>query len=147
MRLCLIAACLFSLVCLVQGQNPQLIKTDKIEGIICTNFADWSFDVSAKEFWTPTKKDVFTAEEQIEAYLKTDPHHPDILRKLPGYKRQYVGIIVDGHKRIFCRFYCWLPEPLSDQPIFVSDGGECYFRIQYDFVDKKCHDFWVNGSV
>lgn len=64
---------------------------------------------------------------------------------LPEYKRQYVGIVVDGHKRIFCNFFCADDLPLSDKPFVVFDGGEWFFRIQYDLEDKKCYHFNANG--
>src|ERR1700750_3259893 len=60
------------LVTTVVGQDSRNIKTDKIEGVICTNFAAWKSIVPATEFWTPTKDDVLAAEPQIEAYLKRD---------------------------------------------------------------------------
>ncbi len=131
----------------VFAQDSRTVKTDNINGLICTNFADWKFMINATEFWTPTKEDVLAAENQIEAYLKTESkfHTPDLWRKLPEYKRQYVGIVVNGHKRIFCNFFCWSHRPLDDKPVFVFDGGECFFRIQYDLDDKRCYDFNANG--
>jgi hypothetical protein len=129
------------------AQDSRTIKTDTIDGLICTNFADWKFMVRATEFWTPTKDDVLAAENQIEAYLKKDSkfHTSNLWRKLPEYKRQYVGIVVNGHKRIFCNFFCWSHRSLDDKPVFVFDGGECFFRIQYDLDDKQCYDFNANG--
>ncbi len=129
------------------GQDSRSVKTDKVNGLICTNFADWKSMVKATEFWTPTKDDVLTAEDQIEAYLKKDSkfHTPDLWRKLPEYKRQYIGIVVNGHQRIFCNFFCWSQLPLNEKPVFVFDGGECFFRIQYDLDEKTCYDFNANG--
>jgi len=132
----------------IVGQDPRTVKTDKIDGLICTNFADWKFMFTTTEFWTPTKDDVLAAENQIEAFLKKEskPHAANLWRKLPDYKRQYLGIVVNGHKRIFCNFYCRSHRiPLDDKPVLVEDGGECFFRIQYDLNDKQCYDFNVNG--
>lgn len=130
------------------GQDSRNIKTDKIEGVICTNFAAWKSVFPATEFWTPTKDDVVAAEPRIEAYLKRESKNfrtTDLWRKLPDYKRQYVGIVVNGHKRIFCRFFCFFPGPLDDKPIRVEDGGECFFRIEYDLDDQQCHNFEANA--
>src|SRR5215831_2288681 len=140
----------FSILLLVTtavGQESQNIKTEKIEGVICTNFAAWKSMVPATEFWTPTKEDVLAAEPQIEAYLKSNTklRTADLWRKLPDYKRQYVGIVVNGHKRIFCRFFCSLPFQLTDKPFWVEDGGECYFRIEYDMDDQRCYNFAANA--
>src|SRR6185295_9968804 len=127
------------------------VKTDKIDGNIYTNFADWKPLVQATEFWTPTKEEVLKAEQKIEEYLRSDSaRHVDLSRKLPNYKRQYVGIIVNGHKRIFCNFLCSSAFFLSEYvfvPIVVDDGGECFFRIEYDLVDKKCYNFNANGNA
>jgi hypothetical protein len=139
--LCLLGAVGFA-------QDSTTVKTDKTEGIICTNFSDWKFMVTAREFWTPTKAEVLQAEEQIEEHLKSNPNRYRALwRKLPDYKRQYLGIVVAGHKRIFCNFFCWTDRPLSDKPVFVFDGGECFFRIEYDLKDKKCYNFNANGEA
>ena len=119
------------------AQDSRTVKADTIDGLICTNFSDWKFMVNATEFWTPTKEDVLATENQIEAYLKKDSkfHTPDLWRKLPKYKR------------IFCNFFCWSHRPLDDKPVFVFDGGECFFRIQYDLDDKQCYDFNANGDA
>ena len=143
--LCLLA---LSLTTAAVGQDSRNIKTDKIEGIICTNFAAWRSVVATTEFWTPTNDDVLAAETQIEAYLKTKSKNlrtTDLWRKLPDYKRQYVGIMVKGHKRIFCRFFCRFPGPLNDKAFRVEDGGECFFRIEYDLDDQQCYNFEANA--
>ena len=128
------------------GQESMIVKTDRSEGIICTNFSDWSFWLKGKEFWTPTKEQVLKAEEKIKEYLKHNSpgHAPDLWQDLPKYKRQYVGIIVDGHKRIFCNFYRW-DRPLSSKPVFVLDGGADFFQLEYDLEDRKCYNFRTNG--
>ena len=148
MRFLLVLSTLFLLTPPVFGQESKTIKTERIEGVICTNFSDWTFMVKAKEFWTPTKEQVMKAEEKIEEYLKNNPvsNAHDLWRKLPDYKRQYVGVIVDGHKRIFCNFYCW-NKRLSDKPVFVFDGGACFFRIEYDVDNQKCYNFETNGDA
>jgi hypothetical protein len=131
----------------VFGQESGKVKTDKIEGIICANVSDWKLMVTAKEIWTPTREEVLKAEEKVEDHLKNNPlsYAADLWRQLPDYKRQYVGIIVGGHKRIFCNFFCWTERPLTEKPVFVLDGGECFFRIEYDLEDKKCYNFNANG--
>ncbi len=135
----------------VFSQDSVTVKTDKIDGIIYTNFADWKPLVQATEFWTPTKEEVLKAEEKIEEYLRSDPaRYAELWRKLPNYKRQYVGIIVNGHKRIFCNFFCsktFFPSEYLSVPLVVDDGGECFFRIEYDLGDKKCYNFNANGNA
>jgi len=122
------------------------VKTDKVDGIICTNWAEWKFISKNKEFWTPTKEQVLQAEEGIEQNLKDNPprESPNLWRKFSKYKRQYLGITVDGHKRIYCNFYC-SGEPLSEHPVFYDDGGDCFFHVQYDVEEQKCYALSING--
>ena len=127
-------------------QESMTIKTDEVEGLICTNFSEWKFILKEKDFWTPTKAQALKAEERIKEHLKNKPlsYVPDLWRKLPKYKRQYVGIIVNGHKRIFCNFYR-SDEPLSDKPFFEFDGPYVCFWIEYDIEDQKCYNFEYSG--
>jgi len=129
-------------------QESVIIKTDKIEGIICENLTEWKFIFENKELWIPTKEEILEAEEKIEQYLKDNPskRSPELWRKLSKYKRQYVGVVVDGHKRIFCNFYC-SDKPLDSKPYLVSDGGDCYFQIEYDLKDKDCYSLLINGEA
>ena len=129
-------------------QESVTIKTDKFEGIICANLSDWKNLLENKELWIPTKEQVFESEERIEQYLKDNPNKKslNLWQELSKYKRQYVGIVVDGHKRIFCNFYC-SDEPLSSKPYFVSDGGDCYFQIEYDLNNKNFYNLIVNGEA
>ncbi len=148
MRLLLPITILLLLSTALLGQDSKTVKTDKIEGIICTNVADWKFMVKAKEFWTPRKEDVLKAEEKIEDHLRNNTvgHAPDLWRRLPDYQRQYVGIVIDGRKRIFCNFLCSKQKPLTARPVLVFDGGECFFTIVYDLGDQKCYNFKTSGS-
>jgi hypothetical protein len=143
MRLSLCVSFILVATVVASGQDTRTIKTEKINGLICTNVTDWKSVVKATEFWTPTKEDVLAAEDQITAYLKKNPkfHMPDLWRKLPEYSRQYLGIVVNGHRRIFCTFFCSADLPLTDKPFVEFDGGECFFRVQYDVDEKQCYDF------
>jgi hypothetical protein len=86
------------------------------------------------------------AEAEVERFLKDEPpaQAPDLWQKLPRYKRQYVGVIVDGRKRIFCNFYC-TKEPLTCKPVIYADGGECFFKIEYDVDGRKVERLNING--
>ena len=137
---------LFSLT--IFGQESITIKTDKIDGIICANLSEWKYRFENKKLWMPTKDQVLEAEKGIEQYLKDKPdsYSPNLWHKLSKYKRQYIGIVVKRHKRIFCNFYC-SDEPLSSKPYFVKDGGDCYFQIEYDLKDKVCYNLSINGDA
>jgi hypothetical protein len=128
--------------------NEVVIKTDKFEGVICSNFSEWSFVNESNSFWIPTKDQILEAEDVIEKYLKDKPptKSPKLWQKLTRYKRQYVGIVVDGSKRIYCNFYCE-DRPLSDDPLAVKDGGDCFFRVEYDIEKRKPYNLLINGDA
>ena len=132
------------------AQESRRVKTETIDGLICTNFSEWRIFTSASTFWTPTTEQALEAEREIETYLKKDSklHSADLWRKLSHYQRQYVGIFINGHKRIFCNFFHrFSPGELTQTPYIAFDGGESFFRIQYDLDDKKCYGFDANGNA
>ncbi len=138
-----------------ETDNAKIIKTNKLEGIICTNYKEWEFLFPQDcIFWQPSKKEVLKAETDIEKYLAQSklPRASRILNKLPEYRRQYIGITVDGHKRIYCNFFYREyhgnnKSPLTEKPVLVDDGGEWFFKIQYDMQEDKCLDLAINGEA
>ena len=129
-------------------QSAVTIKTEKVKGIICTNRKQWESMFEDKKFWRPTKGQVLKAEAEIERFLKDKPpaQSPNLWQKLPRYKRQYVGVIIDGHKRIYCDFSC-SEDPLSCQPVIHSDGGDCFFQVEYDVEGQKVEWLRINGDA
>ncbi len=148
MKLILCVSLLFLSNSVFQNQSSHKIETEKVKGIICTDAKQWEFTFKGKEFWTPTKEQVLDAEAEIERVLKDKPpaESPDLWQKLPLYKRQYVGIIINGHKRIFCNFYC-TEEPLDCKPVLYADGGDCFFKIEYDVEGRKVEKLEINGNA
>jgi hypothetical protein len=76
-----------------------------------------------------------------------------ILDELVTYRRQYIGIVVDGgSRRILVNCF---PGPSVDpsdfyaywrqQPVLVLDGGFRYWRIQYDVDTGQFMEFDSNG--
>jgi hypothetical protein len=131
-----------------QNPSPITIETDKIKGIICEGTKQWQYRFKGKKLWMPTKEQVLDAEVEIERFLKDKPpaQSPNLWHKLPSYKRQYVGFIVKGHKRIFCNFYC-TEERLDCNPVVYDDGGACFFRIEYDVEGQKVIKIDFNGEA
>ncbi|HEX8844193.1 MAG TPA: hypothetical protein VF791_06095 [Pyrinomonadaceae bacterium] len=132
-----------------------MVKTEKFEGIIIprekgSDFASGLFQPEVKEFWTPDKVEVLKLERGISAYLKKPESKasPGLWSKLMSYKRQYVGIVKNGHKKIFANFFCdaggrdW-----KTTPIFVLDGGDCFFTILYDPNSDAFSDLSINGEA
>jgi hypothetical protein len=130
------------------NQSSSLIETEKIKGIICVNGEDWNFMFRGTQFWSPTEAQVLRAEKELERFLKEKrpARSPELWTKLPRYKRQYLGIVVNGQKRIFANFYC-TEERLACKPVIYEDGGDCFFQAEYDVESEKITKLEINGEA
>jgi hypothetical protein len=125
--------------------------------------------VDAEEGWMPSAEDVRHALARVHAQLQDASTAPDrffasppsdvagrayvlgeigkILAVFDDYSVQCVGVVIDGHRRIYCN--CFLTPNPSGEPvqdwILVADGGYSFWRIQYDCVDDACVGFDSNG--
>lgn len=145
--------------------NFELIKTDTIEGVIINEERGedfyWITSYTAESFWTPTKEEVLKAEEKLADYLKEAvPNYLQEIPKfhvfykdstlwqdLPEYNRQYVGIVLNGDRKIWLNFfrkrdrgYDWKSTPLS-----VFGGGTDYFNLIYDINSDTFSHFVINA--
>jgi hypothetical protein len=77
-------------------------------------------------------------------------HIGQILEHLAAYRRQYVGIIVQGEKRLFVNCFRGDPQQHSawrQQLVDVDDGGLYYWRIQYRVDRKRFLDVDINSDA
>lgn len=103
----------------------------------------------AADFWFPSEDDARDVEsgladaiKQRLASARTEPPSPGrdrdiaalehVSAHLPGYLRQYAGIVVNGSRRVLVNafprdVYCW-----RDEYVVVEDGGNWFWNIQYD---------------
>ncbi len=104
--------------------------------------------------WMPTPRDVAEAETRLRGFLQSSPatayeaidEKEWILKELPNYKRQYVGVVIDGEKQIFINAFCRSDSlDWKQEMVFVLDGGSCYFRIYYSIGSKSFSRLEVNG--
>jgi hypothetical protein len=144
-------------------RNPDntLVETPEYTGVIFSeNRArefSFLFDGSSYAFWKPSVEDVARAEaciRQVLVSVREDPddyrseHAAFILENLEQYRRQYVGIAVEGEKRIWVNtffddglFPDWMREP-----VYVLDGGNHFWQIEYHLLEGECTDFYVHGE-
>ena len=114
-----------------------------------------AFDgVPADGYWTPAEADVRAMEAALVPYLRDVPEDavgrvaPDLWERLPGYTRQYVGIVEEGRRLVFANVFCdafgtdWAVEP-----IVVLDGGDCFFQVRYDVETGAFSGLIVNGEA
>jgi hypothetical protein len=141
-----------------------LIETPEYTGVIISESgaSEFSFmlNEAPTEFWEPSVDDVSRAEKCIRQFLvslQDDPeldtyqkeYYAFILENLKDYRRQYVGIVVDGEKRIWCNsFLSENPYPDWQRlPVFVLDGGHYYWEIEYILDRDDCINFYVHGEA
>jgi hypothetical protein len=117
----------------------------------------------ADDYWTPSELEIASAELSLRHWLEAasggssgEAHHPEIDRiraNLARYRRQYVGILIDGQREVFINFF---PEAENgtdnhaywlDEFVVVFDGGFWFWRIQCGIESSSCHDFLVNGDA
>jgi hypothetical protein len=118
------------------------------------------FDAASTSYWEPSIDDVSSAEECISRFLTSAQEDPTlapyqmddaaaVLENLEDYRRQYVGIVVDGEKRIWVNAFV-LEDSSANwtrAPVYVLDGGRDYWEIEYVPLDDRCINFHVHGEA
>lgn len=139
--------------------TPAAIDGDAFMGVIvpesqADGFYFAFFGEHAEGYWTPAEADTRALEAEIVPFLRSLPDGarggvaPDLWERLPGYGRQYVGIVEDERRLIFASFFCddlgidWMTEPVA-----VEDGGDCYVQVRYDVEGGTFSDLAVNGEA
>jgi hypothetical protein len=141
-----------------------LIETSEYTGVLVSRNGalafGYLFDGASTEFWEPSVDDVSSAEVCIRRFLvstQTDPkldayqkeNVTFILENLEEYRRQYVGIVVDGEKRIWCNLF-FVDDSFPDWkrvPVDVDDGGNHFWQIEYILPNDDCIHFRVHGTA
>lgn len=134
----------------IDNNNRSIIKVPEFDGVIfgpdCNEIMIYDFDIrnNIDGYWFPSEEDIREAEISISSFLKTS--QPEVFTRIDKYGRQYFGIIVKGRKRIYCNFFMnpkRFPNRYSEY-ILVLDGGNRYFRIEYDVDSKMCINCMIN---
>jgi hypothetical protein len=98
--------------------------------------------------WTPSEKEAMKAEEIARGCLKKDA--PRICQNLDRYKRQFVGLIVDGKKAVWINYFHDVDGNIKDwkkELVIVKDGGEDFFEIKVDLESASCFGLYVHGEA
>ena len=121
-----------------QAGNFEKIRAETIDGVIVSeDRARFFYSGSkVKGYFTPSKEDVLSAEAKVVDYLDENtpqargyPFVPDLDKKLANYKRQYVGVVLDGKRKIWFNFFCNTGnDSWQRNPYRVIGGGACYFN-------------------
>lgn len=132
-----------------QGTAPILVHTSDFDGVI--------FPAGMKAFqtefpkgvryWTPSESDVLVAERELIPFLSrsNDARVKQILSRIKTYKRQYVGVVIAGHKDLYFNLFCMAPNYWTRAEVVIFDGGTCFFNLQFSTETKSFSDLRVNG--
>lgn len=145
---------LFLSSCFIHAQNvAEHFKTRQFELAI---FPESSNDLMQQNRFTPTKEEIFKAENALKLKLKeanknleNQYNSPIIHRNLKKYKRQYFGYINDKGEKILYINSLWKKNEKEtkwmQQIIMVSDGGSYYWNIEYNLETEELENLKVNG--
>lgn len=134
-----------------EGETGYTVVGDSsFEGVIVPERDAPEFDPRAEGYWTPAEADVLALEAGLVAFLQeaAPEASPDLWRKQPTYKRQYAGLLRDGRRLIYASFFCDTHgEAWRREPLFVLDGGDCFFQLTFDVERGTYGDLTVNGEA
>jgi hypothetical protein len=111
-----------------------------------------SADSEVEGYWTPTEEDVLLLEQKLPAFLQENSasfrRQPPVWEELSSYKRQYAGVVLNEKKIIYGNFFCtntgidW-----KKDWVFVLDGGDCFFQLQFEIASGNFSGLMVNGDA
>jgi hypothetical protein len=114
--------------------------------IFPANERKFKFEFNNKtEYWTPTLQDIKGIEPVILNYLSKEGNQ--VYKKIGNYKRQYVGIIINKQRILYVNFFCGDEPHFRTKEIFVKDGGDCFFQIKINMINRKGIYLNINGNA
>lgn len=141
-----------------EGRSYQVLSAKSFQGTIFSKESQGEgLRLQVKEYWTPSKDDILEAEESLGAYLLSakdtlslsSEEAIGICRDLSKYKRQYVGIIEHGRKKIYINLF--RTDILKDvfnwktQGVWVLGSGYAFFKVEYDPTSGEWSKLIVNS--
>lgn len=103
-------------------------------------------------YWTPAEEDIQALEGKLDSFLRENAElfsrQPPVWEQLSDYQRQYAGVIINDKRVIYGNFFCtetgvdW-----REEWVFVLDGGDCFFQLQFDVETKIFIGLTVNGEA
>jgi hypothetical protein len=70
-----------------------------------------------------------------------------VWERLDEYQRQYIGLERNGKQIIYGNYFCDnMGKNWRSEIVFVLDGGDCYFQVEYDVESGTFTKLLVNGE-
>jgi hypothetical protein len=129
-----------------QAAGYQPIEAEGLQGVIVPASLAEDFELSEK-YWTPSEEDIMKLEASLPAFLE-EIDQGVIIERLPEYMRQYVGFTFENDRLIYGNFFCNAYEiDWKKEMVFILDGGDCYFQLQYDPKNDQFLYIQFNGEA
>lgn len=144
-----VALLLFAAVACATPPTAGPVAGEGYRGCVLEPLDSYRSELECDGVWLPSAADIAAAERGLTAFVAGE--EPELARKLPSYYRQYLGIVRDGRRLIYIN--AMHQESLREDPdvdptkglIFVLDGGDWYFQLEYDVATRSYSEFGVNG--
>lgn len=115
----------------------------------------WYKDKEADDWFTPTEDEIARLEAGLASSLSAADQKgrgARVIRELADYRRQYVGMVVDGQRVVAITAFCkaeddFFTEKWETSMIVVADGGDCFWNAKTDLTTGEVVRFSVNGSA
>lgn len=110
-------------------------------------------------FWAPSTAQVNRLEELLPAYVAKNPPRlaPELVKILPKYKRQYVGVVSNKKKIIYVNFFksselespslVYVAYDWRKEAVVVCDGGDWFLGVEYDVATETFSNLFPNVLI
>lgn len=134
--------------------EPRRVKFAGVDGVIFPARADTASSPLGARNFTPSDDDVKRFEAGLIAFLRSakPARSPKLADKVAkgSYKRQYFGTLgKQKERRLRVHFLCATTHHANwtRSLILVSDGGDCYFELDFDLATGRYLDLQVHGEA
>jgi hypothetical protein len=108
-----------------------------------TAFVGLFDEATVQGAWIPDRAQL----DALEAGLPDALGTLQLPRPLRDYGRQYAGFVAGGHAYILVNAFCDAPADWTHAPVWVADGGACFFQITYEPATGAFTNLRVNGEA
>jgi len=124
----------------------QRIEGEGYEGVVfnqvhAASILGLMLSADSDGFWTPTSADIQVLERELAVAAQI--RHPEGMRSLEEYRRQYFGYSRDGKRQILVIGFCDASSmDWTDEFVSVGEAG-CHFEAIYDVMQGSVSSLWA----
>jgi hypothetical protein len=102
---------------------------------------------SEETYFTPSRADVDALQATLEEFLTARRGTTHIVQNLAHYSGVFVGVIVDGRRRVRGSYSCEGGGGSCGKGSLGEwrDGGDCFFHVDFDPESRSYSHFYMNG--